>query len=55
MVEEVEELEPDAQNSFLPTRDLRILHYGEVGIEVCWTTKAVPSLGEDHSSPVTQT
>ena len=46
MVEKIEELKTNSQHGVFPARDFRVFHNGEVGIEVLWSTKAIPSLGK---------
>jgi hypothetical protein len=46
VVQEVEELETNAKRGILA--ELRVLHNGEVGIEIAWPTEVVASLSEGH-------
>jgi hypothetical protein len=55
MVEEVKELESDPQYSALPAGNLRVLHDGEVCIEVAGSAKAIEALREKHSGTATET
>src|SRR2546428_14180210 len=54
MVEKIEELKTNSQHSVFPARNFRVFHDGEVGIEVPWSTKAIPSLGKCNRGAVTR-
>jgi len=53
MVEEIKKLEADAQLGTLPAWDFRVLHDGEIGVEITWPTEAISALGEGHRSAAT--
>jgi hypothetical protein len=44
VIEEIEKLKPDSELRFFPTRQLCVLHHGEVRVEISLPTKAISPL-----------
>ena len=55
MVEQIKKLKSDPQLGIFPTMDFRVLHNGEVGVEVAWPSKAVSALRERHRGTIAHT
>src|ERR1700747_474060 len=53
MVEEVEELETDAQRGILPARNFGLFHDSEIGVEITRSTKPISALRARHRRTVT--
>lgn len=52
MIEDVKELETNFQYSIFPTRNLRVLHDAEIGIEIVRIAETVTTLSEGNQRPV---